>query len=349
MSDTPLISLPLLEASQAQKHVTHNEALLQLDALLHLAVISRSLNTPPALPADGDRYLVANTATGEWLGHVGQLAFREAGSWRFAIPKMGWRLWVAAESLFLLFDGVTWLNLRSFDVLQNVGLLGVNTTADATNKLAVSSPSVLFNNAGSDQRVKVNKNAVGDTASVLFQDGFSGRAEIGLTGDYDFHFKVSADGTAFFESLLIARASGLVTAKNGFVLDPAASEPAAPLNGQVWYNSTLGKFRKRQAGVSTDLDTVGGGAAPWVVATVTLPGGAGVYEWRQTITNAGVTPASVIPIRAAPAAESDYLEYDPEFTEILSLTTLPAAGSFDVIMTFREPHAGPINLQYQVN
>ena len=32
MSDTPLIGLPLIEASQAQKHVTHNEALLLLDA-----------------------------------------------------------------------------------------------------------------------------------------------------------------------------------------------------------------------------------------------------------------------------------------------------------------------------
>ena len=84
MSDTPLIGLPLLEASQAQKHVTHNEALLLLDAMVHLAVISRVLATPPASPADGDRYLVAASATGDWLGHSGHIAFREAGAWRFA-------------------------------------------------------------------------------------------------------------------------------------------------------------------------------------------------------------------------------------------------------------------------
>jgi hypothetical protein len=346
MSDTPLMALPLLEAGQAQKHVTHNEALLALDALIHLAVISRVVTVPPAIPADGDRYLVAAGATGEWTGHGGQIAYREAGSWRFATARTGWHLWVVAEDVFLVFDGTIWRGVQGS--LQNVALLGVNTTADATNKLAVSSPSVLFNHAGSDQRLKINKNAAGDTASLVFQDGFLGRAEIGLTGDDDFHFKVSGDGATFFESLWISRASGLVTAKNGFVFDPASGDPATPSNGQVWYNSTLGKFRKRQAGVSSDLDTTGGGAA-WIAVTVTLPSGAGVYEWRQTIVNAGVTSTSVIPVKPAPANDTDYLEYDPEFTEILSMTALPAAGSFDVVLTFRELHSGPINLQYQVN
>ena len=37
MSDlSPILSLPLLQASQAQKHVTHNEALMQLDLLVQL-------------------------------------------------------------------------------------------------------------------------------------------------------------------------------------------------------------------------------------------------------------------------------------------------------------------------
>ena len=255
MSDTPLIGLPLLEASQAQKHVTHNEALLLLDAVLHLAVISRVLAAPPASPGEGDRYLVAASATGAWLGHSGHIAFREAGSWRFAIPKAGWRLWVQAESLFLLFDGTVWIDLRDFDQLQNLDLLGVNTTADASNRLAVSSANVLFNHAGSDSRVKLNKNAAGDTASLLFQTGFSGRAEFGLTGDDDFHVKVSPDGSAWNESFIINRTSGLITIKNGFVLDPQSADPASPVDGQLWYNSTTGTFRKRQNGVTSDLDS----------------------------------------------------------------------------------------------
>jgi hypothetical protein len=57
-SSTPRAQLPLIAAAQAQKHVTHNDALLQLDALLFARFLSRNLSTPPATPADGDTYLV---------------------------------------------------------------------------------------------------------------------------------------------------------------------------------------------------------------------------------------------------------------------------------------------------
>ena len=259
MSDTPLISLPLLEASQAQKHVTHNEALLLLDAMVHLSVISRVLAAPPVSPTDGDRYLVAASATGDWLGHSGHIAFREAGAWRFAIPKAGWRLWVAAESLFLLFDGTLWIDLRDFDELQNMDLLGVNTSADAANKLSVASANILFTHVGAGQRVKINKYAAGDTASLLYQTGFSGRAEIGTTGDDDFHFKVSPDGSAWNDSFIINKTSALVTVKNTMLLEPQGADPASPGDGQLWYNSTTQKFRGRQNGASVDLISVGGG------------------------------------------------------------------------------------------
>ena len=85
MPDTPLIGLPLLEASQAQKHVTHNEALLLLDAMLHLAVISRALATPPASPGDGDRYLVAASATARgWaIPGISRFVKRAAGALPF--------------------------------------------------------------------------------------------------------------------------------------------------------------------------------------------------------------------------------------------------------------------------
>jgi hypothetical protein len=259
MPDTPLIGLPLIEASQAQKHVTHNEALLLLDAVLHLAVISRAFATPPASPADGDRYLVAASASGDWLGHSGHIAFREAGAWRFAIPKAGWRIWVVTESLFLLFDGALWIDLQDFNELQNMDLLGVNTTADAANKLSVSSANILFTHAGADARVKINRNAAGDTASLLYQTGFAGRAELGLTGDDDFHFKVSPDGSAWNESFIIDSTSGLITIENAMLLEPQSSEPASPGDGQLWYNSIAQKFRARQNGVSVDLISAGGG------------------------------------------------------------------------------------------
>ena len=257
MPNSPLLALPYLASAQAQKHVTHNEALSLIDGLLHLSVISRSLSTPPGVVVDGDRYLVAASPTGDWLGQAGLVALRMEGAWRFLTPRKGWRLWVEAENLLLVFDGASWVGSSTPTQLQNLTLLGVNATADATNKLAVSSSSVLFNHAGAGIQFKVNKNAAANTASLLFQDNFSGRAELGLTGDDNLHFKVSADGSTFFESLIVTGTNGLVTIKNNAVLDPQAADPTTPTNGQLWYNSTSGKFRARQNGAS--IDVVGGG------------------------------------------------------------------------------------------
>ena len=41
MTVTPRLSLPLLAAGPAQKHVTHNDALVRLDALIHLEPFRR--------------------------------------------------------------------------------------------------------------------------------------------------------------------------------------------------------------------------------------------------------------------------------------------------------------------
>ena len=259
MSDTPLIGLPLLEASQAQKHVTHNEALLLLDAMVHLAVISRALAAPPASPGDGDRYLVAASATGAGWAIPAISRFVKRGAGALPFRKRAGGCGLQAESLFLLFDGTVWIDLRDFDELQNMDLLGVNTTADAATNWPCHHPMCCSITRATDARVKLNKNAAGDTASLLFQTGFSGRAEIGLTGDDDFHVKVSPDGSAWNESFIINRTSGLITIKNGFVLDPQSADPASPVDGQLWYNSTTGTFRKRQGGATSDLDTGGGG------------------------------------------------------------------------------------------
>ena len=49
MSDTsPILSLPYILPSQAQKHVTHNEALDLLDVVVQAAVVSRGLTSPPS-------------------------------------------------------------------------------------------------------------------------------------------------------------------------------------------------------------------------------------------------------------------------------------------------------------
>jgi Protein of unknown function (DUF2793) len=134
---------------------------------------------------------------------------------------------------FLRADG-TWAAPPDPTALQNLSLLGVNATADATNKLAVASSAVLLNNVGNGVQVKVNKNAATDTASFLFQTNFSGRAEFGTTGDDDFHFKVSSDGSTWFEALTINRTNGVISMPQGLSALPAFTTTAkglAPASG----------------------------------------------------------------------------------------------------------------------
>jgi len=212
---TPLLDLPFIMAAQAQKHVTHNDALLDLDALVQLSALSRAVADPPASPQEGDRYLVASPATGDWTGNESAIVAFQDGIWQFHTPKAGWRLWIADEARFLVHDGSQWRSVIASADLQNLSMLGINTTADATNKLSAASDAVLFNHNGSDSQVKVNKAAAGDTASHLFQTDFCGRAEFGLTGDDNFHAKVSPDGSTWHEGILIDKDTGVVAFPSG--------------------------------------------------------------------------------------------------------------------------------------
>lgn len=230
MPDTPLLNLPLLAAAQAQKHITHNEALLMLEAMVHLSVIDRGLAAPPASAPDGTRYLVPEGASGAWAGKAGRVALMQAGSWIFLVPRKGWRMWVEDEGRLLLHDGQSWLDLLAFTEFSNLQRLGVNATADTTNRLAVAAPASLFSHAGSDHRLKLNKNAAADTASLLYQTGFSGRAELGLAGNDDFAIKVSADGAQWKAALVIDRATGAVS---------LPSTPAALPAADRLYNQSL--------------------------------------------------------------------------------------------------------------
>lgn len=108
MDVTPNLTLPYLMAAQAQKHVTHNEAIRMLDAIVQLAVLDRSLTSPPASPADGDRYIVAAGATGGWSGKDGLVAAWQDGAWAFLTPRAGWLAWVSDETALLVHNGTAW-------------------------------------------------------------------------------------------------------------------------------------------------------------------------------------------------------------------------------------------------
>jgi hypothetical protein len=82
-SATPRLALPMLAVGQAQKEITHNEALVLIDALIAARAVEANAVTPPASPQAGQCWALGAAPTGVWQGKGGQLAIATAGGWRF--------------------------------------------------------------------------------------------------------------------------------------------------------------------------------------------------------------------------------------------------------------------------
>jgi hypothetical protein len=109
MPTTPRFALPLLGVAQAQKEVTHNEALTLIDALVHAAVEAGPLNDAPAEPEAGRCWLVGAAPTGDWAGQGQAIAIWTAGGWRFVAPRAGMTVVRLADGARLRFDDGQWV------------------------------------------------------------------------------------------------------------------------------------------------------------------------------------------------------------------------------------------------
>ena len=87
-------------------------------------------------------------------------------------------------------------------------LLGVGTAPDPSNPLSVKASQALFNAISASFTAYVNKAASGATASINFQDGFSGRAQVGLLGNDQFTIEVSPDGSSWTNAMVVDAATG---------------------------------------------------------------------------------------------------------------------------------------------
>jgi hypothetical protein len=133
LMDATHLLLPYLLASQAQKHVTHNEALRLLDAMVQLAVLDRTRTAPPAAPADGDRHIVASGATGVWAGWDLNIAYWVDGAWIRLVPRPGWLAWIAADAAFVGWNGSAWQALGA-PVDVSDAIFSLVNDADPTKK-----------------------------------------------------------------------------------------------------------------------------------------------------------------------------------------------------------------------
>ena len=82
--------------------------LKRLGAVVGLSVKDRDLATPPASPANGDRYLIPAAATGAWAGKTNQIAVRVANTWEYYVPKVGWLCYIEDETVLSAYKTTGW-------------------------------------------------------------------------------------------------------------------------------------------------------------------------------------------------------------------------------------------------
>ncbi|WP_127145664.1 DUF2793 domain-containing protein [Pelagibacterium montanilacus] len=256
MTETARLTLPLIAPEQAQKHVTHNEAILVLDGLVHLVLDGIGTPEPPADSAEGAAYFTGEEPTGDWAGHGEMIAIRTQGGWRFASPGEGWSAWDRAEARRLTFLDGQWRIPR----LEVPGL-GVGTAPDPVNLFAARTPAALFaalesgEGGSGDIRLVLNREGTGHEAGLDFQTGWQTGVQLGQFGSAEFALRVSTDGAPFTTALGVAP-DGFV--RFGQMMGLAQSAPMVA--GGVLAVATSRTTPQPEAGSADDIDTISGGA-----------------------------------------------------------------------------------------
>ena len=150
MTATPNLVLSYISSSQAQKEVTHNAALNDLDFLSKTSVIDTTISTPPSSPATGAAYIIGPSPTGAWSGNANALAGYYAG-WSIKPPEAGWTAWTQNGNRLLYYNGSAWalLTTPKLDVTSTwnpgaiaagggASLTGLTVTGAALGDLAIA-------------------------------------------------------------------------------------------------------------------------------------------------------------------------------------------------------------------
>ena len=220
MADTtPNLLLPFIQAAQAQKHVTHNEALRLIDGLTQISVLDRNLAAPPGSPTEGARYIVASGATGLWTGWDGDVAFYASGAWLRLPARSGWVVWVEDEARVVVRTGAVWTPLDdAMGLLSQAASVEVAKGAlGSTTGVAVLEQTV----SGLSGAVVTSAIEMPDRAIVL---GVSTRVVTAITGAASFDCGVVGETNKFGGALGVAAGSA-----NVGVIGPQAFSGNTPI------------------------------------------------------------------------------------------------------------------------
>lgn len=213
MSDTTTnLLLPFILAAQAQKHVTHNEALRLLDGVVQLSVLDKDLTAPPGSPTEGARYLVASGATGAWSGWAGDIALWTDGAWVRLPARAGWQAWVQDEQALYARIGSSWVALLRAGAVAlarspNGGTTGMGILEETLSALS---------GATRDSTIQIPNRAI-----VL---GVSTRTITTVTGATSYDCGIAGEAGKFGGALGVAAGS-----TNIGVIGPEAFYAATPI------------------------------------------------------------------------------------------------------------------------
>ncbi|WP_292051288.1 MULTISPECIES: DUF2793 domain-containing protein, partial [unclassified Brevundimonas] len=108
------LGLPYVAAGQLQKHVTVNEAMTRLDALVQSVAQSRTRSSPPGVVEEGAMFIVGPDPFDGWSGYAhGDLLRADIGGWVRIDPAEGMRLTVLEEGAVVVRLDGEWRALGS--------------------------------------------------------------------------------------------------------------------------------------------------------------------------------------------------------------------------------------------
>lgn len=130
-------------------------------------VIDRDRTAPPALPAIGDRHIVAASATGAWSGQSGKVAEWPGSAWQFTPPVEGALVYVKSEGKLYQSNGAGW-------TIVDTGGGGGSQIGDLTteNVFDATADFVGFRDtsAGADRKILAYRLGLPDVLTTPYQD-----------------------------------------------------------------------------------------------------------------------------------------------------------------------------------
>ena len=114
--ETSRHKLPLLAVGQAQKEYTHNEALLLVDNLLNLSIVSivdRPEDIEPEaieqnMDGESSAWLISDAPSGTWSQRANQIVISTANGFRYIEPVENMRIYNAQYGCLMIYKDMSW-------------------------------------------------------------------------------------------------------------------------------------------------------------------------------------------------------------------------------------------------